>query len=691
MIEPMTHTALTTRAFESLKSFLTTKAQTNPTEQQLKALYALMDNLSRLAFGEITGRYAWALPVGCGKTQSITHWCSAVVKSQLDFGVAIACSQVNALNDINDFLVKELHVPQSKIGTLAGRDKAKDVTGRHVFNGRESQILLMTHARVHMGENELARYWQYQGQERHVLCFDESLISAQSVLVSAPEVRRSYDLFVGACKRKEIRITDAFEQTLKKLTDDFEQELNTLKHRVKEYMLDHASPDGPEGRTPRVPDELRYANVKLDALDTDRFMQDLQTLASCSWSKPLLAFFNLCGQHMRLVVTERGEESMISYTVTVPSEINRMVVLDASDPIRLLTSMDKTKIIPAEKLPLVQEASIANLATLFDYSNVTIHRYNAGGGRDAFQKDKHNTKIKDAVGLLKTLPQNAGVLFFCFKTHEEEVTRLERTAFNELATVPELRLKQFKDRFKYKKKNLKALLEQELTRQGYDPQSPLISIETFGRETSSNDYLHCKHIIFVGTPWQNVTALIAVALGQVRDIQRHLEDQLVQDLYDSEAAYRLHQGLGRGSCRRLGQDGRPQEMQGYLFLTDKQWNRIGPLLKKVLPGVKTPEKTLSKQQQHEYKINRVTEALTTEVRKVYIGGAYSADIGVRLSLLRQALELPARSDVFTRAVNRFLEQNPEWSRRGRTLVKVTEDQSPSLGVRRCHSSEQDVA
>ncbi len=687
----MTHAALTTRAFESLKSFLTTKAQTNPTERQLKALYALMDNLSRLAFGEISGRYAWALPVGCGKTQSITHWCSAVVKSRLDFGVTIACSQINALNDINEFLVKELRIPQSKIGTLAGRDKAKDVTGRHVFNGADSQILLMTHARVHMGESELARYWQYHGQERHVLCFDESLISAQSILVSAPEVRRSNDLFVGACKRNEIRVTDAFEQTVKTLIDDFEQELNALKHRVKKYMLDHGSPDGPEGRAPRVPDELRYANIKLDALDTDRFMQDLQTLASCSWSKPLLAFFNLCGQHMRLVVTDRGEESMISYTVTVPSEINRMVVLDASDPIRLLTSMDKDRIIPAEKLPLVREAGIANLATLFDYSNVTIHRYNAGGGRDAFQKDRNNTKIKDAVGLLKTLPPDEGVLFFCFKTHEDQVTRLERTTFNDLTTVPELRLKQFKDRFKYKKKNLKALLEQELMRQGYNLQSPLICIETFGRETSSNDYLHCKHIIFVGTPWQNVTALIAVALGQVRDIQRHLEDQLVQDLYDSEAAYRLHQGLGRGSCRRLGQDGRPQKMQGYLFLTDKQWNRIGPLLKKVLPGVKTPEKTLSKQEQRESKINRVTQALTTEVRKVYKEGAYSADIGVRLSSLRQALELPPRSDVFTRAVNRFLEQNPDWVRRGRRLIKVYQGKSTPLKPYRGDSGRQNAA
>lgn len=687
----MTHSDLTTKAFASLKHFLTTKAQTNPTERQLNALHALMDNLSRLAFGEMTGRYAWALPVGCGKTQSISHWCAAVANSNLNFGVAIACSQVKALNDINDFLVKELRVPQSTIGTLVGNDKAKDVAGRRVFDGDTSQILLMTHARVHMGKNQLTRYWYYQGQERQVLCFDESLISAQSVLVSAPEIRRSHDLFVGACKRNECSVTDAFEETVKKLMDDFEREMNVVKQRVLDYQRDHDPHDGPEGQTPRVPDKLRYANVKLDPLDTDRFMKDLQTIASCPWSKPLLAFFNLCGQPMRLVVTNRGEESMLSYTVTVPHEIDRMVILDASDPIRLLTTMDKAKIIPAERLPLVRKAGITSLATLFDYSNVTIYRYNAGGGRDSFQKDRKNTKIKDAVGLLKTIPRDEGVLFFCFKTHEDEVPQPDRQAFNPLMTTPQQGLKPLTNRFAHKKKNLKELLEQELIRQGYDLQSPLIRIETFGKETSSNDYVHCQHIIFVGTPWQNVTALIAVALGQLRDIHRHLEDQLVSDLYDSEAAYRLHQGLGRGTCRRVGHDGRPQKMQGYLFLTNQQWNRVGPLLKRVLPGVQTPGKTLPKQEQRESKIHRVTEALTTEVRKAYKEGAYSADMGVRLSSLRQALELPARSDVFTRAVNSFLKQNPDWVRRGKSLVKIDPGKNSSSNQGRDTSGKKNAA
>lgn len=155
----MTHGDLTVIAFHSLKTFLTTKSQANLSELQLQALYALMDNLSRLAFGEITGRYAWPLPMGFGKTQSIKHWSATMAKSGLPFGVAIACSQLRALNEINDCLVNDFGVPQSKIGTLVSTDKAPQGSGRFVADGNGSQILLLTHARVHMGESKLSRYW----------------------------------------------------------------------------------------------------------------------------------------------------------------------------------------------------------------------------------------------------------------------------------------------------------------------------------------------------------------------------------------------------------------------------------------------------------------------------------------------------------------------------------------------------
>ena len=88
----------------------------------------------------------------------------------------------------------------------------------------------------------------------------------------------------------------------------------------------------------------------------------------------------------------------------------------------------------------------------------------------------------------------------------------------------------FKKRKDDDKKDLRQLLETELTRQGYDLTNGSVCIETFGRETSLNSYSHCSHVIFVGTPWQNMNDLVATALGQHRDINKHLEDILLKDL-----------------------------------------------------------------------------------------------------------------------------------------------------------------
>ena len=59
----MEHLELANAAFNSLRNFLTYKVKSNPTEPQLKALVALMDDVSRLAFeaqaGDTRGRCRW--------------------------------------------------------------------------------------------------------------------------------------------------------------------------------------------------------------------------------------------------------------------------------------------------------------------------------------------------------------------------------------------------------------------------------------------------------------------------------------------------------------------------------------------------------------------------------------------------------------------------------------------------------
>lgn len=650
---------LTSRAFRNLKAFLSTKAQTNPTERQLHALHALMDNMSRLVFHKATGRYAWPLPVGCGKTTSACHFVAQVVKDRVPVSVAIACSQVSALNEINKFLVEQLHVSQKTIGTLVSYDKATDVRGRYVRDGTASQILLMTHARIHMGEKALSRYWTYQGRERDLLIYDESLISSKSVIVDAKEVLDSFSILKGRIQRGELELSRQFYSHLDMLIGEFHSVRNRVEEQIQTFVRDKPGS--------QISSELRYQNFFLRPLDPEgQYAADIDTIqAETKWSQPLQAFFDLCGTTVRLVCDNLGT-AVLSFNITVPEHITNMVILDASSPIRLLGKLDKVKITQAEDLPLIKASGITNLANLFDYSNVSLHVCKAGAGYSTLLADTKNLRIKDAVDLLSAErgmidPQDS-VLFYVFK---------RRTGTDHPAHRPKRRIGQRGPLFE---KDIKLELETELKRNGYDLTTGLVCIETFGKETSSNNYAHCSHVIFVGTPWQNPNDLVAMALGQERDINRHLEDELLKDLNLTEVAYRYHQGAGRGSMRRNGPDGKPQKMSIYCFLTDKQKEEIVPHLLQVLPGMQVAKARVAKRHQKTSQNDWVKEAIREALKglvnqaPVYNGDQSTKWESVRSFKVRVLQEKTLQSAIFSRLLSEVLPEFPQVSKQGRSLV-----------------------
>ena len=54
----------------------------------------------------------------------------------------------------------------------------------------------------------------------------------------------------------------------------------------------------------RSPNELRYQNISLAPLDPQgKFTEEIKRLKAFKWSKPLQAFFDLCGTTVRIVCT----------------------------------------------------------------------------------------------------------------------------------------------------------------------------------------------------------------------------------------------------------------------------------------------------------------------------------------------------------------------------------------------------
>jgi len=94
-------------------------------EEHRRALRRMVETYSSMASGEITGRFAFDLPTGCGKTQSIIAWCQAVHETQSGHSVVIAASKVEELCDIKHKLLKK-DVPEECIGLIHSKAYDRD-------------------------------------------------------------------------------------------------------------------------------------------------------------------------------------------------------------------------------------------------------------------------------------------------------------------------------------------------------------------------------------------------------------------------------------------------------------------------------------------------------------------------------------------------------------------------------------
>src|ERR1700704_4973421 len=86
-------------------------------DKHRRALGRMMETYSSMACGEIAGRFAFDLPTGCGKTQSLIAWCQAVHEIKSGHSAVIATSKVEELCNIKRKLI-EKGVPEECVGLV---------------------------------------------------------------------------------------------------------------------------------------------------------------------------------------------------------------------------------------------------------------------------------------------------------------------------------------------------------------------------------------------------------------------------------------------------------------------------------------------------------------------------------------------------------------------------------------------
>ena len=143
----LSHERLTAPAFKLLVRLLT-DYDNALSEGHASALMALVGLMTKMAQGELKGRWAFGLPTGMGKTSAIIAWTATLVAARLDhISVAVSCSKVEALCQMKRDMIAQ-GVPTDRIGLIHSyRDASEPST-----EGADRQIMLVTHARVRDGD-----------------------------------------------------------------------------------------------------------------------------------------------------------------------------------------------------------------------------------------------------------------------------------------------------------------------------------------------------------------------------------------------------------------------------------------------------------------------------------------------------------------------------------------------------------
>ena len=628
-INGISHVGLTARAARLLKEWLERYGNRLSVAQQA-ALYEILAAYTEMAQGELWGRYAFPLGAGLGKTSTIICWALACYILGYDhISFAVATNRVEQLADLKRDLI-DAGVPGDMIGLLHSygyneekaeayrRDEISELPDSYASEPtntleevRDRPILLITHNRIR-SEDNVDELMRFKSCRRDFMIWDESLLAAKSMAVERVKIEMGYKYAEPMARLQGEG--SALDKACKYLRNAHGIIMNELERQG----------------TDQDPQAIRLPGL------TDQQIQEYrEAFGVVAWNQEIEACKGLLDISQFDLGVCNTAGGVIHYEITVPKELDKVVILDASAPIRKLMKMDKSI-----------KTKDKHCKDIVNYNTVTVHQIDHASGRGAMTKAFTLKKaeqhfVKECVHIIKSIPEDQGVLIF---TH------------------------------KHRDVNFRAKLEKDLDNAGVvlDAKMPVtdhtgkttlkprICWLTHGNETAHNRYSHCSNIVFVGCLWPPLDALAAQIKGQSDNLNLKVEKTKAEEIRLWEIGYRVHQGICRGACRIIeGQTPRPCNVW-LPFRKDD----IRDILNEVMPGMVW--------ERYEGKY-LVTESKVETIAKTILKYLESQDknrvTSMKIKRACNMQDIPGTT--FTRAIERVVALSEgKWQKKDRGVVNT---------------------
>jgi hypothetical protein len=601
-------------------------------EAQHSALLCVVACFTMLAAGVKTGRYAYDLVPGYGKTEAVIAWCSEAYRYTPQRGrkfTALICStKVMDLCAIKAKLIAQ-GVPEQEIGLVHSKRYPAEVPFPRTDDNDHRQFLLCTHERVRRDDGT-KRYELRDGKRRDLVIWDESLLIGE---------QRAETYF---------NVASAIGGTLPLLQKD---SLSADRREALEYLKSawgllesewQAQKD--TGRDPRP--------IELTEASPDAIARMIAALPSWNEVKvdkgPLKFILKNSQEPMRVVYGERG--GFVQYDIVIPSEFENIAVLDASYGIRTLLSLPgQSGLRPDPHYEVVKKMYPGKR-----YDAVTLHHLSHPAGRNtieaSFRKKGANMIAEEVVNWVRRFPETEPLMIL---THKKKDQR-------DAVDIPG----GLKAALAASGIDIHGQVEVELrnpTTGGRERvMKPRFGWLTFGQETSSNDYTYIRNGLSVGAYYRDLADLAGAACGQMDDLMAPIDAKLLRDLELGEIAHSQFQGMNRCGMRECV-NGQAQPTSWWFMF---EGNALTKELLKAMPGARTEKWEATYLEDRTTKVDEVERAIVAHLDGLPLGPTK-----VSLTAIKAAIDYGGSNTVFQAGRDHALIERPEWKLEGRSLIR----------------------
>lgn len=356
------HRVLAAATLARLAQFFDRNAH-RPSADQWAALADLASTLEAMAEGSAAPKfYLSSLDPGVGKTQTIVNFIDQLLARPIydHVGVLICVSRLSEI----ERLIHDAGIPAEMLAVITS-DAARNALGKALPD--DAQVLIttqqMVEKRLNCGAFVDQPLFHFKGEPRAVRIWDESYLPGQTITLNRDDVAFLF---------KPMRFS------FSKLTDQIEDLFSSLREIADGTVM--ALPDFANDHAVELNDILALFDEPRDN-DDKKLKDDQRNAVSSLWF--------LSGKTVTIRRDGKMGNTVIDYRDTLPADMAPMVILDASGRVR-----DTYRDIEESRGTLVRLRTAVKR-----YDPLTIHLWQTGGGKRAFQVNGG----KLAAGIAKTI------------------------------------------------------------------------------------------------------------------------------------------------------------------------------------------------------------------------------------------------------------------------------------------------